>query len=392
MMQTANQKTQQAANSGHVHVGFSDYSDTDMAINHLLDELEAEESELTVVFFSPSYDEKIISRVLDRRLGSRAVAGSTAGEISAQGMVEDTIVGMSLHGSHVRATIDVVPNLDELSLVPLVHLPDQFARRIGRSRQDLDPDRHIWLMLADGLSGAEDLLTPFFMQASPDANLVGGSLADGTRYESVSLSHFGRLYNNAAAIILLEYNRPFELFHENHMEFTDRWLEVTSVARGGRVLEQLNGRPAREAYAEALGLAPEEVTPEVTAVHPLGFRFRGRPFVCSILHEHGSGGFFMGNSLHAGEELNLLEPGDIVSHTRDALRGAVGRLQSRHGASPQGMLMFHCLARFVEARQLGVVDELSEVFTEYPIAGFNSYGEQFGSMHTNHSMTGVIFG
>jgi hypothetical protein len=56
------------------------------------------------------------------------------------------------------------------------------------------------------------------------------------------------------------------------------------------------------------------------------------------------------------------------------------------------MLLFNCIARYREARQRGVVEELGEVFAQYPVAGFNSLGEQHGPMHTNHSLTGIAFG
>jgi hypothetical protein len=375
-----------------VRVGYCSDADTETAVHGVLDDLQAEASTLSLVFFSPDHDEDVVRKVLDGRVGANAVAGSTAGEISTEGFSQGTIVGLSLHGPDVRAAVDIVPNLDELSLVPLVHLPEQFARRIGRDRSQLDPDRHVWLFLVDGLSKSEDLLTPFFMQASPDINLVGGSLSDGNAYEQTHLAHFGRLYDNAAAIALLEYNRPFSVIHGNHMKFTDRWLEVTSVSSGGRCLERINGHSAVHAYADALGVTRDDVTTDLTAIHPLGFRFRGRPFVCSIIEPTDQGALRLANPVHSGERLNVLEPTDLVEHTRATLADAVAQLGLPAGDSPQGMLLFNCIARYREARQNGTLAALGDVFAQYPVAGFNSLGEQHGAMHTNHSLTGIAFG
>ncbi len=373
-----------------VRVAVSDVSDTFEAVGHVLDELRAESAALTLVFFNPNHDASVVRRQLDQRAGARAVAGTTAGEISELGWTHGAIVGISLSGSHVRATIDVIPNLDELSLVPLVHLPEQLAERIGRDQHDLDPNRHIWLLLPDGLSGSEDLLTPFFMQSAPETNLVGGSLADGTNYRNARLVHHGRIYSDAAAVVLLEFNRPFELIHDNHMEFTDRWLEVTRVSQGGRVIERMDGRPALEAYADVLERPVDAIAPSVLANHPLGFRFRGRPFVCSFIRRHNDG-FLMANSVHEGARLNLLEPGDLLNHTRNLIRDAADRMQYEHDTSPQGMLAFHCLGRYLQAKSMGRLSALAKALTPYPVAGFNTYGEQYRSMHTNHSLTGLLF-
>jgi hypothetical protein len=392
MTPSADANIRTGVSGDHICVGYQDDPDTEVALNRLVDELDAETGELTLVFFSPRYDEEVVRRELDRRVGSKGVAGSTAGEISTHGFSEDSMVGLTLHGPDVQAAVDIVPNLDELSLVPLVHLPDQFARRLGRKRSELDPERHVWLFLVDGLSESEDLLTPFFMQASPDIGLVGGSLADGDAYGQTHLSHFGRLYDNAAAIALLEYDRPFSVIHGNHLRFTDRWLEVTAVSSGGRCLERINGHSAVHAYADALGVAPDEVTPELAASHPLGFRFRGRPFVCSIVEATDYGALQLANPVHSGESLNVLEPTDLVEHTRATLADAVAQLGLPSGKGPAGMLLFNCIARYREARQRGVVEELGEVFAQYPVAGFNSLGEQHGPMHTNHSLTGIAFG
>jgi hypothetical protein len=365
--------------------------DTSRAVGRVLDDLRADEAQLTFLFFGSEHDESIVREELDRRAGERAVAGTTAGELSSLGFTQNAIVGMSWGGPRVRATIDVITNLRELSLVPLVHLSEQLARRIDRSREDLDPDRHIWILLPDGLSGSEDLLTPFFMQSAPETNLVGGSLGDGLEYDEARLLHHGRSYGDAAAVVLLEYDRPFELIHDNHMEFTDRWLEVTRVSAGGRVIEQLDGRPARDAYAEILEQSPDELDLSVTARHPLGFRFRGRPFVCSIVQQRDDG-FLMANSVHEGARLNVLEPGDLVTRTREVVRETAESMRDDCGHLPHGMLAFHCLGRYLQAEQAGQLSSLAEALTQYPVAGLNTYGEQYRSMHTNHSLTGVLFG
>ena len=375
-----------------IAVGHSTHADTETAVNDLLDQLSADDAAWTFVFFNPTHDARVVSSHLDRRVGAKGIAGSTAGELSNDGFSIESMVGLSLHGPDVRASAEIIPNLRELSLVPLVHLPEQFARRIGRDRDGLDSDRHIWILLADGASGAEDLLTPFFLQGSPVSNLVGGSLVGGEPGQHAHTAFHGRVFRDAAALILLEYDRPFELLHHNHLEFTDTHFEVTGVSQSGRVLEELDGRRAAEVYAEAIGCEVDEVTTRLTALHPLGFPFKGRPFVCSPIEVTERASLMMANTVHPGDELQLLEPKNLVESTRDEITNAIRSFEMEHDSSPVGALMFHCLGRFLEAQAEGQAAELAEALAQLPLTGFNTYGEQFNAMHTNHTLSGLLFG
>ncbi|MGM0555195.1 MAG: FIST signal transduction protein [Myxococcota bacterium] len=389
---TAEQLDEPLSPSADVRVGHVRSADTATAIEQLLNQLDAENASLTVVFHSPTHDEAVVARRLDKATGSRGVAGSTAGELAAGGFYEHTMTGMALHGSGVKAAIEIVPQLRELSLLPLMHLPSQLARGIGLETSDLDPERHVWLLLVDGLSCKEDLLTPFFVQSAPKRmSLVGGSLGDGEEFQRTRISHYGRVYDDAAAVVLLEYDRPFSIIHHTHMTLSDTWIDVTRTSRGGRILEEINGEVAAVGYAKVLGMDPSEITTGFTSSRPLGFRFRGRAYPCSVINVQADGSFMLGCSIQSGERLNILRPTDLVAGTRATMRAAADEL-AEHGAEPRGSLLFNCLGRYLEAREQGTVDELGEALGQYPVCGLNTYGEQFESMHFNHSLTGLMFG
>jgi hypothetical protein len=372
-------------------VASSEAEDTATAIEQLLDDLDAADAVLTIVFYGIRHDDQTVARALDAATGERGVAGTTAGELNSQGFANHSMTGMSFHSSGVRAAIEIIPHLGQLSLVPIVNLPDKLAAGIGRTKEQLDPDRHLWLFMVDGLSGKEELLTPFFMQAAARVGLVGTSLGAGAEFGQARIAHHGRVYRDAAATILLEYDAPFATFEHCHMTWTDRSLEITKVSTGGRVLEQLDSKVAQVAYAEALGIDPSQVTPSCVALHPLGYRFRGRPCPVSILQIHPDGTFRLGSSVQHGEQLNLLEPDDLIESTRACLQEAIAAVNDDSSAV-EAMLLFHCVGRFVEAAQSGLVDELSQVLCQTPVCGLNTYGEQIETMHMNHSLTGVVFG
>lgn len=374
-----------------VRVASSAEPDTASAMRALLQQLGAESAKLTLVFYGANHNATVLARELDRVAGGRGVAGSTAGELNSTGFARGSISGISFHGSGVRAAVEVIPQLRELSLIPIVHLPGKLARGIGRSKGELNPQRHLWLFLLNGRSGKEDLLTPFFMNAAPRVNLVGATLSDGKEDRDARLVHHGRVYRDAAATILLEYDGPFEPFHNVHVEMTDICLEITRTSRDGRHIERLDGQPALTAYARALGVDPEQLDAALLATHPLGYRFRGQPMPVSIAGLGADGALRVGATVQTGQILHILKARELVETSRQCIQSAIERVREG-GNTPEALLIFNCRQRHCEAAQTQQVDALAQALTQVDVCGLNCSGEQFGTMHLNHSMTGVVFG
>ncbi len=373
-----------------VRIGSSRAVDTTVAIRAVLDEVGAAEAAFTFVFFSPIYETSAIACELHRRCGTRAIAGSTAGEIGPAGFAHGSIVAMALHGGGVRASLRVIPELREFSLLRVSGMAAELAGELGHTTESLDPRRHIWMLWLDGLSGREDFFAPFFASHAPRLPLVGGSFADEEAFGLVSLVHDRRVHHGAGAVMLLEYERPFELIHHTHLEFTEHWFEVTETGRGGRHLLGLNGRPAVQVYADALGVRPDELSLNITGSSPFGFRFKGKPFPCSVMRAEG-GRIELAYSVQAGDRLNLLHADGLVPKSQLAIEAAISNLRAA-GGSPQALLAFHCLGRYLEGQRLGVLEELYGAMNQVPLLGLNTYGEQFASRHMNHSLCGVLFG
>lgn len=373
-------------------VGFSNHPDTETAAREVLESLRANESALTLLFYGPNHDPEVAARLLKQYAGDRGVGGSTAGELGDGSFQHGTIVGISISAEIARSAVRAVGNVDATSLLPFRSLGADLAQRLDLELDDLDPARHMWVGLFDGLVAREEMVVPFFARHSSAVPLVGGSLGDEERMEAVTLIHDGQVHRSAAAIVLLEYNRPFRLFHQTHSRLTDQRFEVTGVRQGGRVITTLGDRPAALVYAEALGVSLQEVDVAMTGSHPLGYRFRGRPFPCSVMRVESNDALLMAYGVQKGEFLNLLEPGDIVQTTRDALAEELAEFESEHGVAAQSMLAFHCLGRYREARLRGVLPELYAALNQLPLIGLNTYGEQFGGLHMNHSLTAILFG
>jgi hypothetical protein len=344
-------------------------------LHALLDELGGDDAAFVLVCYSDGADHEAVARVMDRRTGARGVA------VCGLPQIQEGMSGLALRGPGMRAAIEVIPQLDELSLLALDAVPKRLMRGIGREPGELKAGRHAWLTLYDAQSRREPFLTPLISRWAP-LELVGGSIASPKTRQGTILHH-GRCWRNAAAVVLLESALSMRAMQHTHLELTDRWLTVTRVSADGLTVEELDGRPACEVYAEALGMSCEALTSQQAARHPFGLRFRGKAFPVAAVRLTAERQLRMGVAVPEGERLNLLRPVGLVAQTRAQLD-----LLARPGSA---MLLFDCVNRLTEAGACGELEVYREALNRENACVIHSYGEQFGYMHLNCSMTGLVF-
>ena len=98
-----------------------------------------------------------------------------------------------------------------------------------------------------------------------------------------------------------------------------------------------------EAYAQALGVSPEEA-PTLFMKHPLGLMVDGDPFVRSPQRVEDRGIVFY-CQIKQGMELEVLEATDIVARTRQAIEA-----RKATGAPISGIIDFQCILRTLQLR------------------------------------------
>ncbi len=53
---------------------------------------------------------------------------------------------------------------------------------------------------------------------------------------------------------------------------------------------------------------------------------------------------------------------------------------------------FDCILRRLEAERLQIRHQMDDLYRQYGVTGFHTYGEQFNAMHLNQTLTGIAFG
>jgi len=152
-------------------------------------------------------------------------------------------------------------------------------------------------------------------------------------------------------------------------------------------VRHLNGAPAAAEYARLLGLAVEDLTPEVLAEHPPVVKMGDDVYVRSIIEMMPDGGLTFGCAVDTGIVLRIGRTGDLVSNLDTTLREV-----RREVGAPAVVLACDCTLRQVEMERHGLTDSIADTLETFQAVGFSSYGEQINSMHLNQTFTGIAFG
>lgn len=335
-----------------------------------------------VLFFgSARYDANELGVLMREHFpGARLVGCSTAGEIAGANMLSGSVVAMFLDDDLVEdATVAVVPNLSAGVHVrdALRELESQFHAPLS----SLDLERCVGIVVADGLSGAEEQLMDKLGDAT-DIAFVGGSAGDDLKFVRTHVLADGQAYSDAAVLLLLRLRHGFDVVKTQSFRPLGKTLVATKVDESRRLVMEFDHIPALDAYAKALGVAPAEVASRFFK-HPLGLMAAGEPFVRSPQHAEG-GSIVFYCRIQEGMELEVLDATDIVADTRAAVeaRKAAGAIA--------GMIDFQCILRTLQLRDEQRCGKYGEIFEGIPAIGFSTYGEAYLG-HMNQTSTMLVF-
>lgn len=353
--------------------------DTDRAVADLRRQLGEQPGSLLVFYASPKADFPDLASKLHTAMGTPSIGCTTAGEVSNHGHAEDSIVVVLITSPAFVAQTTLITDASEFNVI--------------RAREEIEPmlegetPPSFGIVLIDGLSGAEEQVCASLGNALRETPFVGGSAGDDLNFETTWVAVNGRAAQNAAAFALVRTGHPFKVFQAHHFEATDERLVITGAIPSERRVTEINGEPAAEGYARAVGVHVDELYPMIFAAHPIMISIGGAYYVRSIqrVNEDGSLTFYCaideglvlrvakGHSMPANLSRQLEELGDEID-------------------DPGLILGFDCILRRLEMLNRDQRDEIRSVLARYPVVGFNTYGEQLNGLHMNQTLTGVAIG
>lgn len=370
-----------------VRTGASRASATDRAVAELAAALRQPDAALVVVFAAPRHDRAALAEGLAAAFpGVLLIGCTTAGEIGAEGLVEGGLTGFSLARSAFEVDLFGLDDLLEASQrasAPVLGRLSEALEDRGRSAAA----NAFGFLLVDGLCTREEGVVGALGSVLGPIPLFGGSAGDGLDFECTWILQDGAWRTNAAVLALVRTELPFEVFKSQHFTAGAERLVVTGTVEEQRLVTELNGGPAAEEYAAALGIDVDELCANVYFDAPLVLRLGGVEYLRAIKAVRPDGGLEFFCALEMGSVLAIARAGDLVGELErslDALRTALGPELAVIGCD--------CINRRLEIQRDGLERPFGAVCAQYGVVGFSTYGEQFNGMHVNQTFTGVAIG
>ena len=344
------------------------------AIRELAEVLEASGASAVMLFCSPRYDMADLGAAIERDFSAPTIAATTAGQFGPDGYDGRGITAVALWS-------------DDLTMAPLF-LPSLAAAPLELSLPKRTRRKAFGILLTDGLSCAEELVAASVYQALGDVALVGGSAADDGAFRATGVYYAGRFHRDAAVLALFETNElSFALLRAQYFRPGGRRVVTTLADANRRIIYELNGEPAADTYAEALGISPAALTVDVCAQQPLLLSVGERSHVRSVKAVNADGSLMLHCAIEEGLVLGIGEPEEPLS----ALQRAFDALPAPLGEAPL-VVAFDTFLDFRRFAAHGQAARIASFLAARNVRGFSGYGSVLGPVHVNQALTGVAIG
>jgi hypothetical protein len=353
------------------------------AVAELAEQIGHRTAEALVFFCTHDYDLDILGRELGQVFPGTTIGCTSSGHFGPHGFQLTGIVGVAFFGDALRIT----PFL----ITPLARHTEQVARIAEEVRALCDADpalNRFGLLLVDGLSMVEESLVGTLYQLVGNLPIIGGSAGDNLRFERTHVyAGDGTFLSDAALFALIETRQPVAAFKTQHFAPSDNELVITEADTGQRLIREMNGEPAALAYARAIGLPVEALTPSVFAHYPLVLTLGDGTYVRSIQKVNADLSMPCYCAIEEGLIVSIGQALDPVQTLSDALAAVRGSVHE-----PALILGCDCILRRLQFERQEISAAMSDLMAKNDVFGFFTYGEQFNGVHVNQTLTAVAIG
>jgi hypothetical protein len=365
-----------------IKTAYSTESSHESAVTQIKEKLGDIDPKLVLYFASSMYDPGEISRAMSEAFPSADTFGcTTAGEIVTGKMLKGSVVAMGMD-EEVAAdmNLQIASNISEESNMTKIFA--RFERHFLESPETMSIHNYVGIILIDGLRMAEERIMDSIGDLT-NVFFIGASAGDDLKFSQTHVFANGKAYTDAAILALIKPKRGFDFLKTQSFNPCTKKLIATKVREAERMVVEFNGKPAAQAYAEAVGAESAEKASDYFMTNPVGLIIGDEPYVRSPQRIQDQNMIFYCNVLE-GMEMRLLEATDIVKDTQKALEE---KLKSMNHVS--GIINFHCILRTLELEQKDLMEPYGRLFSDIPTIGFSTYGEEFIG-HINQTSTMLL--
>ena len=364
------------------------------ALADIARQMQPTDAALTYIFCASSYCTQELEQSLQRYPNFGVVVGcSSEGEFSQLGFLTDSMCAVCLPRKLFSVAIAPIENVQDFRLQDASHIVNSLKGSMGSRFITASSSQMLAILLANGQAQNEERLCAALGAELSGIPLVGGTAGDNWLHnqdEAVRNSQVlidGRFRNDCAVIALIHCRLKFKTYLHSHYKPTDRRAVITAMSSQHRTVNEIDGRPAVEAYASLCGLEKKNPSLSDFSRWPAIVKIGGQSFPRGPMGTTDDGGIRFACAMDEGVVINIGEAGDMV----EELAGFFAEIKNQLGM-PSLVLGFNCAARQYEMDQLGIKPQIAELMQRYHVLGFSTLGEQYNTIHANNSFTCVAFG
>ena len=370
-----------------IKTGHSNATDEAIAVRQLSQQLQQPDLSFAVIFISSLYDLHNLSDCINNLFSCPVFGCTTSGEITPNGYLQHSVTGFSVAGAGFIAHPFLFRFLNNADTNNSAKVMSELKEHLQEMRRVRPEWGSFGMLLIDGLSVMEERVIAILANAVGAMPIVGGSAGDDLRFEQTFVFANGSFLSDAALFIVFETVLPFIPIITQHFMPSDDRFVITKTSPEDRIVFEINGRPAAREYARIIGLGSKDIGPEIFSTHPVMLKVGGEYYVCSIQKANEDASLTFYCAIDEGLVLRIARCGNLVANLRKALektRDQIPNIKLTIG--------FDCILRLLEVNQKQQGTKVNEILKQNRVIGFNTYGEQFNSVHINQTFTGIVLG
>lgn len=311
---------------------------------------------------------------------------STCGEISPEGIQDCGAVAVLLPARQFTVLSHPIENVQKVGMSRIAQEAAEQRILLEERCTDSTAKNTFAITFIDGLSESEEAVTAAMHRGLGDIPHIGASAADGLNFKKTTQLCNGRVYSNAAVLLLIKSNIPYRLCTEANFNPTDEKLVVTEADPDTRTVYEFNAEPAALAYARAVGVNRDELGPECFASNAVVVKAGGEYHCRAMQRVNADNSVTFYSAIDNGVVLTVAKTQGMVHSMQECLddiESSIGQIDM--------MMGFECILRKLDARHRNAIGRVGDLYMQNNIVAINVYGEQFQSMHINQTFTGVAF-
>jgi len=350
------------------------------AADKALKNLGNKKADVIMAFAAPKFEQqKMVNGIKSVTKNIQMIGGTTAGEISTQGLSVNSVVVMALNSKDIKFHVGIGRNIAKNE----VNAGKQLAKSV--LKKALKKNANTLVMLPDGLAGdglaviegAKKVLGESF-------EIVGGSLGDEGNFKHTYQYYNGKVYENIVVGMLICGGKKIKTATGVRSGWESIGNRFKSTKSKGNVVYKFGDKRALDFYRELLGKDRGKKLPAIGLEYPMGLideraKIEGYDYFqirCPVGINEKDGSVIFAASIPEGKEVTLTysSRSTIINGSKLSAIQAKKTLKGK----PRLILMFSCVARkmVLGRRTNEEVNLVKKVFGKnIPIFGFYTYGE-----------------